>query len=266
MQSRTTARVPIDIPVVGLGTWRVFDLPAERQGTVDEVVDAAFEAGSRLVDSSPMYGRAEERLGSALETLGRRDDAIVATKVWAGTVGEGEAQYRRQLGWFAGWLDVLLVHNLVLAGEHLAWMERERDVGRIRWIGASTYGAAGLSEMETVMRTGRIDVVQVPYNPREAEAARRILPLAAELGIAVMANRPFAEGGLLRRPFPYELARAGLHDWAEALLRWCLADERVTVAIPATRTPEHAIANARAGSLPPLDPEVCALVGRFVTG
>ena len=265
MQSRSTTRVAVDLPVVGLGTWRTFDLPAERQAGADAVVTAAFDAGTRVVDSSPMYGRAEERLGSALTTLGRRDDAIVVTKVWASSEHEGRAHFERQLGWFGGRIELLLVHNLVATSDHMTWMERERDTGRIRWIGASHFAAGGFPDLERLMRTARIDAIEVPYNPRESEAEGRILPLAADLGLAVVANRPFAEGGLLRRPFPYELAAAGLRDWPEALLRWCLADERVTVAIPATRSPEHAIANARAASLPPLDPDLRALIGRHVT-
>lgn len=261
MQSRSATRIPVDLPVVGLGTWRVFDLPTEEQPRVDAVVDAAFEAGTRVVDSSPMYGRAEARLGGALATLGRRDEAIVMTKVWEASAKDGQRHFERQLGWFDGRVDVLLVHNLVAASDHLAWMAEERDAGRIRWLGASHFHASGFDELEGLMRTGRIDVMQVPYNPREPEAATRLLPLAADLGIAVIANRPFAEGGLLRKPFPYELAEAGLRGWPEALLRWCLADPRITVAIPATLSPEHAIANVRAASLPPLDPELRALIG-----
>ncbi len=266
MQSRSAPRVAIDLPIVGLGTWRVFDMPPERQSIADEVVAAAFQAGTRVVDSSPMYGRAEERLGSALATLGRRDEAIVTTKVWAGSVKEGRGHFERQLGWFGGRVELLLIHNLVSTRDHLAWMERERDAGRIRWLGASHFAASGFAELEQLMRTGRIDAIQVPYNPRESEAATRILPLAADLGLAVIANRPFAEGGLLRRPFPYELAEAGLHGWPEALLRWCLADPRVTVAIPATTSAEHAIANARAASFPPLDPELRARIARHAAG
>ena len=183
------------------------------------------------------------------------------TKVWEVAAEDGRRHFERQLGWFGGRVDVLLVHNLVGTLDHLAWMTEERDAGRIRWLGASHFAASGFDELEGLMRTGRIDVIQVPYNPREAEAAARLLPLAADLGIAVIANRPFAEGGLLRKPFPYELAEAGLRGWPEALLRWCLADPRITVAIPATLSPEHAIANVWAASQPPLDPDLRALIG-----
>jgi diketogulonate reductase-like aldo/keto reductase len=247
--------------MVGLGTWRVFDLPREQQPVADAVVAAAFDGGVRLVDSSPMYGRAEAVLGAAI--AGRRDEAIVATKVWTSNVGDGRAHFERQVGWFGGRVELLQVHNLVAWREHLGWMERERDAGRVRWLGATHYGSGAFDELERVMRTGRIDAIQVPLNPVDRAAEARLLPLAADHGLAVVVMRPFAEGGLLRRPFPPELSAAGLSGWPEALLRWCLADPRVTVAIPASASPEHAAANARAGGLPPLDPDVRELVGRM---
>ena len=113
------------------------------------------------------------------------------------------------------------------------------------------------------MRSGRIHAIQVPLNPLERDVEARVLPLAADLGLGVLVMRPFGEGGLLRRPFPAELVAAGLTGWPEALLRWCLADERVSVAIPATGRPEHAVANVKAASLPPLEPDIRDLVGQL---
>ncbi len=269
MQERAVGRSGIVVPVVGLGSWRVFDLPPSRQTTVDEVVDAAFDEGTRVVDSSPMYGEAEARLGAALARADRRDSAagrdsaIVATKVWTDSVDEGRAHFQRQCRWFGGRVDLLQVHNLVAWRDHLTWIEAERDAGRIRAIGATHYASSAFDELERVMRSGRIDAIQVPLNPRERSAEARILPLAAELGLGVVVMRPFGEGSLLRRPFPQELRDAGLAGWPEALLRWCIADPRVSVAIPATVSARHAAANAAAGALPPLEPSVRETIGRL---
>jgi diketogulonate reductase-like aldo/keto reductase len=143
-------------------------------------------------------------------------------------------------------------------------MERERGVGNIGWLGATTYQPSSFPELERVMQTGRIHAIQIPLNPRERDAEARILPLAADLGLAVVVMRPFGEGGLLRRPFPADLAAAGLGGWPEALLRWCLADDRVSVAIPATAQPEHAVANVEAASRPALEPDLRERIGRLV--
>lgn len=261
MERRPFGRTGVAVPVVGLGTWRTFDLPAERQAVADAVVEAVFEAGVRFVDSSPMYGHAEARLGRAIAP--RRVEFLVATKVWTDSVADGRRHFERQLDWFGGRVDLLQVHNLVAWREHLDWFEQERDAGRIRWLGATHYSASVFDELERVMRTGRLDAIQVPLNPLERAAERRVLPLAAELGLGVVIMRPFGEGSLLRRPFPPELASAGLSGWPEALLRWCLADERISVAIPATSSPDHARANARAASLPRLEPELRELIGRL---
>jgi diketogulonate reductase-like aldo/keto reductase len=229
-------------PVVGLGTWRTF---GSNVALARVVVDAALEAGARLTDSSPMYGGAEQSLGVALE--GRRDEAVVATKVWAGSVAEGRAQFARQLEWF-GRVDVEQVHNLVAWREHLPWLERERERGAIGRLGVTHYAGSAFGELAAAVRTRRFEALQVPYNPFERECERELLPLADELGVAVIVMRPLGEGGLLRRvPSDRELEPLrpfGVETWPQALLKWVLSDERVDVAIPATRNPEHARSNA----------------------
>ena len=192
-----------------------------------------------------------------------RDEIVVATKVWTDSPEDGRRHFERQVDWFGGRIDLLQVHNLVAWRDHLDWFERERDAGRVRWVGATHYSPAAFDELERVIRTGRLDAIQVPLNPLERAAEGRVLPLAAELGLGVVVMRPFGEGGLLRRAFPPELASAGLSGWPEALLRWCLADTRVCVAIPATASPEHARANAAAASKPSLDPDLRELIGRL---
>lgn len=263
METRSLGAGGPAVPVIGLGTWRVFDLPPAHQGEADAVVDAAFAAGVRVVDSSPMYGRAEAVLAAALAAGPGRDEAFVATKVWTASVDEGRNHYRRQLAWSDGRIDLLQVHNLVGWRDHAAWLEAERDAGRIGLLGLTHYSPSAFGELEIAMRSGRYATVQVPMNPRERAAERRILPLAADLGMGVIAMRPLGEGGLLGRPFPDELRGLGLRSWPDALLRWTLSDPRVAVAIPATRSAAHATLNAASGDGPWLDADARERVARL---
>ena len=248
-------------PVVGLGTWNTFGGDAS---LAREVVGAALDAGCRVFDSSPMYG-SEEALGLALEE--RRDEATVATKIWAQSWGEGTTQFAEQLSWFGGRVDIEQIHNLVLWEEHLRWLEDERTESRIGKLGVTHYDAAAFGELARALQTGRFDTVQLPYNPVERECERELLPLAAELGIAVIVMRPLGDKSRLRNPpLRAELAplRAyGVETWAQALLKWALSDERVDVVIPATSKPERAAENARAGSPPWLGPNERDLVARL---
>ena len=234
MECRRFGRSGWELPVIGLGTWQTFDVGPDGEAAAKEVVDTVWEGGTRLFDSSPMYGRAEAVLGRAL--AGRREDAIVATKIWTGSGREARAQLEAQIG-FYGRVEIEQIHNLVAWESHLPWLEEERDAGRIGLIGATHYLESAFGELERVMRTGRIDCIQIPFNPEERAAERRILPLAAELDLGVIAMRPLGGGALVRR------------HGAEELLRWTLSDERVHVAIPATSNPEHARANAAAFQL-----------------
>jgi len=245
-------------PVVGLGTWNTF---GGDERLAREVAGAAWEGGTRLFDSSPMYGGAEGSLAAALE--GRREDAVVATKIWAGSVAEGREQFARQLARF-GRVEVEQVHNLLAWREQLPWLEAERERGAIGRLGVTHYSPGAFAELATALRTGRFQTLQVPYNPRQRECERELLPLAAELGVAVIVMRPLGEGALLRRPPPADelepLRPFGVETWAQALLKWALSDERVDVVIPATRNPDHARANAKAGEPPWLSAEERALV------
>jgi diketogulonate reductase-like aldo/keto reductase len=233
-------------PVVGLGTWSTFDDDAQ---LACAVVEAAWAAGTRLVDSSPMYGAAEDSLGPALD--GRRGEAIVATKIWTASVDEGRAQLARHLELYGGHVEVEQIHNLVAWREHLPWLEAEREAGRIGRLGVTHYDAAALDELAAALRTGRFQVLQVPYNPWERECERELLPLAWELGVAVLAMRPLGGSGEDRRravqPPQEALEELGVESWGQALLRWALADERIDCVIPATSRPERAAENARAG-------------------
>ena len=248
-------------PVVGLGTWNTFAGDAALAG---EVVEVALDAGCRLVDSSPMYGGAEASLAAGLD--GRRERADVATKIWAGSVDEGREQFRRQLDWY-GHVEVEQIHNLVAWERHVEWLEEERDARRIGRVGVTHYAASAFGELARALRTERFSTVQVPLNPHERECEREILPLAAELGVAVIVMRPLGEGALLRMtPAQEHLAALGVGSWPEALLKWALSDERIDVVIPATRVPEHARANAAAGSPPWFDAEQRRLVESLAAG
>jgi diketogulonate reductase-like aldo/keto reductase len=249
-------------PVAGLGTWSTFGGDAQ---LAREVVDAAFEAGTRFVDTSPMYGGAERALGAALD--GRRDEAVVATKIWAHSVEEGREQFARQLEWYGGRVEVEQVHNLVLWREQLEWLEAERAAGRIGRLGVTHYDASAFDSLAEALRTKRFEVLQVPYNPWERDCERELLPLAAELGVAVIAMRPLGGSGEDRRRrvelTPAQRDELGVGSWAEALLRWALADERIDSVIPATSKPERARANARAGDDRRFTDEQRALVERL---
>jgi diketogulonate reductase-like aldo/keto reductase len=248
-------------PVVGLGTWATFEDDASR---ARDVIGAALDAGSRLVDSSPMYGGAEAAMSEAVRE--RRDEIAVATKIWARSLDEGHEQYRRQQEWF-GRVEIEQVHNLALWREHLDWLERERAAGRIDRLGVTHYSAGAFDELAQALETRRFDTVQLPLNPRQREAEERLLPLAAELGIAVIVMRPLGgEGSLIPPPPAGELEplrELGVETWAQALLKWALSDVRVDVVIPATGNPAHARLNAAAGSPPWLGPEERALVERL---
>lgn len=256
------------LPVVGMGTWRTFDVRgADGERRARSVVDAALAAGVRLMDTSPMYGAAEGVLGRCLE--GRRDGAVVATKVWTDDDVEAERQIAFSRRAFGDRIDIYQVHNLVRWQRRLDQLERLRDEGVVAVIGATHYSSGALDELARAMRSGRIGAIQVPYNPWERAVEPEILPLAEELGLGVIVMRPFGEGGLLRRAPPAPelepLAAKGIATWPQALLRWTLSDPRITAAIPATREPAHMTANARAADGPWLDPQERALVERLAS-
>jgi diketogulonate reductase-like aldo/keto reductase len=245
-------------PVVGLGTWNTFDTDVE---LAREVVGAALEAGCRLFDTSPMYGGAEPALGAALED--QRREAIVATKIWAPTGEAGRAQYARQFAWFQR-VEIEQIHNLVAWKEQLDWLLHEHEAGRIGRLGVTHYSPSAFAELADALRTGEFETVQIPLNPLERECEREVLPLAAELGVAVIVMRPLGAGRLVsREPPPDVLAQLGVETWAQALLKWALSDPRVDVVIPATKLPERARSNTRAGSPPWFDDEQRRLVEQW---
>ncbi|MFL5991910.1 MAG: aldo/keto reductase [Rubrobacteraceae bacterium] len=243
----------MEIPVVGLGTWQVLDVRGSEEEARHEVVQVALEVDANLFDSSPMYGEAERVLGDALRRFGR-DRAIVATKVWTSNDREAERQIERSLGYFGGRVELYQVHNLVAVERRLNTLHRLKDEGRVRAVGATHYSRAAFGDLMSVMRSGRVEFVQVPYNAAETTAAEELLPLAEELGLGVIVMVPFGSGRLVRRAPPQRnlepLGEFGVETWAQALLKFVLSDRRVSTAIPATTSPERMRENARAGDPP----------------
>jgi aryl-alcohol dehydrogenase-like predicted oxidoreductase len=262
METRRFGETGLDVPVVGLGTWLTFDVGPEDERKATAVVQAALAGGTRLCDSSPMYGRAERVLARALGE--RRREALVATKIWARSAEHARRQLEDQLAYYGGRVDLEQVHNLVAWEEHLPWLERERDEGRVGFLGATHYAASAFPELARVMRTRRLDAVQVPYNPVEREVEREILPLAEELGLGVVAMRPLGERSLMPGPGRRALEPLGVETWSQALLKWALSDPRVHVVIPATSNPAHAHENSAAGKPPWFDRDERRLVEDLV--
>lgn len=252
------------LPVVGLGTWQRLEA-AHSRGEADDLIGESLEIGIRVFDSSPMYGRAEEILAGALAD--RRDHAFIATKIWASSASEGQDQLDRALSWFGGRVDLMQIHNLVNWREHLTMLERARGEERVGMIGATHYSPSAFGELEEVMRTGRIEQIQIPYNPAQREVERRILPLADELGLGVLVMRPLGEGRLLRsgpeRAALEPLREFEVKTWAQALIKWGLSDPRCHVSIPATSLPGRLVENAAAGRGPWFGEGERALVSQF---
>lgn len=258
MEKRPLGASGLEVPAIGMGTWRTFDVSGQQaEANARAVVDYALTAEANFFDSSPMYGQAERVLGQTLQ--GRRSTALVASKVWAWSEQEAQQQIERALRFFGGSLDLYQIHNLVHWQAYLPLLEQLKEVGTITAIGVTHYSPGAFDELRAVMKTGRITAIQIPYNPREREVERIILPLAADLGLGVIVMRPFGEGNLLRRqPSEAELkplVAFGVKTWAQALLKWILSDPRCHIVIPATSKPERMQENAEAGNLPWFGPE-----------
>jgi diketogulonate reductase-like aldo/keto reductase len=242
------------VPVIGLGTWQAFDVgpnPAER-GPLEEVMGLFVKLGGRIVDSSPMYGRAEQVVGEIATKLGLHKSLFLATKVWTTGKEQGIASMEKSLTKLqTKRIDLMQVHNLVDAATHLATLRDWKARDRTRYLGITHYTSSAYPEVAKLLRTEKVDFVQINYSLLEREAEREILPLAQERGVAVIVNRPFGGGNLFARvrqkPLPAWAAEFECSSWAQFLLKWIIAHPAVTCAIPATSNARHLEDNMQGG-------------------
>jgi diketogulonate reductase-like aldo/keto reductase len=245
------------LPLVGLGSWITFNVGADRAGqqaSID-VVRAFFAEGGRMIDSSPMYGSSQPTIGLALKTLGLPSALFSAEKVWIGDVARGAAQMEASRGfWGVPRFDLMQVHNLVAWQEHLPRLQEMKARGSLRYVGITTSHGRRHGDIERIMQTQPIDFVQISYSLLDREIEQRILPLAAERGIAVIVNRPFREGALLdelqRHKLPGWAAEIGCAHWAQVALKFVVSHPAVTCAIPATSQVAHLRQNMAAARGP----------------
>jgi diketogulonate reductase-like aldo/keto reductase len=247
------------LPVVGLGSWITFNVgdDPELRDECAEVMRAFFAAGGRLIDSSPMYGSSQAVIGAGLRKLGAPSSLFSADKVWISSGPRGPDQVEEsRVNWGVPRFDLLQVHNLLAWEDHLPTLLAMKQAGRLRYVGITTSEGRRHAEMEKVMATQPIDFVQLTYNVVDREAEARLLPLARERGIAVIVNRPFREGALIRavqrHPLPPWSSEFGAANWAQFLLKFIVAHPTVTCVIPATSQVAHVKENmgAAAGPLP----------------
>jgi len=243
------------IPLVGLGSWITFNVGNDRpaRDQCAEVMRNFFAAGGRLIDSSPMYGSSQGVIGEGLQKLGAQRQVFSADKVWTSSRGAQQIEASRQL-WRVAGFDLLQVHNLLAWQEQLPLLQEMKAAGRLRYVGITTSEGRRHRDMEQIMRGHRLDFVQLTYNLLDREAEQRLLPLAQERGIAVIANRPFREGALLRelqrRPLPAWAAEIGCASWAQIALKFIVSHPALTCAIPATSNAAHVRENMAAASGP----------------
>ncbi len=257
MITRKIPRTGEALPVVGLGTWQTFDVgasEAERAPCL-AVLGAFLAAGGRVVDSSPMYGRAEQVTGDLVAALPGAPRPFLATKVWTRGREAGEAQIRESMRRMrADPLDLMQIHNLLDWEVHLPTLRALKARGTIRYLGITHYSRSAFDEMESILRKEKVDFVQLPYSAGNRDAEARLLPAAAGTGTAVLVMRPFEEGDLFRavkgRPLPPWAADIGATAWSQVFLKFILSHPAVTAVLPATANPGHLAENVAAGRGP----------------
>jgi aryl-alcohol dehydrogenase-like predicted oxidoreductase len=251
-----TRRIPRSgeaLPAIGLGTWQTFDVEdGPARAPLREVLRRFLEAGGRVIDSSPMYGRAEETTGDLLAELRPAAAPFLATKVWTRGREDGERglaeSFRRMR---TSRMDLVQVHNLLDVETHLATLREWKAEGRIRYLGVTHWVPSAFDDLERLVRSAGLDFVQLPYSVATRDAEERLFPAAADAGVAVLVNRPFEEGALFRsvrgKSLPAWAKELGCKAWSEVFLKFILGHPAVTSVLPATSKPEHLAENVRAG-------------------
>ena len=254
MLTRAIASSGEKLPVIGLGTWRTFDvdLTSDTRRTLEEVLRLLVKLGGRVIDSSPMYGRAEGVIGELTSALGIRDKFFLATKVWTQGKENGIKSMERSMALLrTNRIDLMQVHNLLDVQTHLATLRQWKEQGRIRYLGVTHYDSSALPQIENILKTEKLDFLQINYSLMEREAEQRVLPLAQERGVAVIVNRPFGAGDLFdkvrSKPLPDWTGDFDCRSWAQFFLKWIVANPAVTCAIPATGKPQHLEDNLQGG-------------------
>ncbi len=261
------------IPAIGLGTSRTFDVGASpnERGPLREVLRRFVQLGGKVVDTSPMYGKAEEAIGDLTSELKLHDELFLASKVWTTGKKEGIDSIERTLKRLqTKRLDLMQVHNLVDLETQLATLRTWKEEGRIRCLGITHYVESSFPAVEKILQREKLDFLQINYSIEERGAEERILPLAREKGVAVLVNRPFARGNLFARlrarPLPDWAVEFDCKSWAQFLLKWILANAAVTCAIPATSDPRHLEDNMAAGLGRLPDEKMRGRMAQFVSG
>lgn len=259
------------LPVVGLGTWQTFDIGAAQsaRAPLKEVLREFVRLGGSVLDSSPMYGKSESVAGDLAAELGAHKQLFVATKVWTSGrdagIGQMEESFKRLR---AQRIDLMQVHNLVDYRTHLATLRAWKEQGKVRYIGVTHYTASAYDQLARVIAAEDMDFVQLNYSLAERDAEQRLLPLAADRRIAVLVNRPFAEGALFRKargkPLPPWAKEIGCASWAQLFLKFVISHPAVTCAIPATSKVEHLVDNMQAASAPLPDAKARDRIARYL--
>ena len=252
MLTRTILSTGEALPAIGLGTWQSFEVAPNRYPALTEVLQTMLAAGGRLIDSSPMYGRAEKVVGEVTEKMEERENLFYATKVWTRGASEGEEQIAASYRLMKrSVMDLVQIHNLVDWQTHLPYLRQLKDEGKLRYIGITHYQDISHEALAELIKKEPLDFVQFNYSVAARHAEKALLPLCAEKGVATLINRPFGEGDLFKRvahkPLPAWASEWGIKSWSAFFLKFILANEGVTCVIPATGNPDHAAQNYAAG-------------------